>query len=90
MLVIPAGLEVATGLALVWSRPEGLGLSPVLLAGMVLAIIWVTTALVQVPLHRRLQDGYDRSVVAKLVKSNWLRTGLWTARGALVIAMLAP
>lgn len=88
LLVIPAGVEVATGLALVWSRPEGLDLSPVLLGGTVLAVIWMTTALVQVPLHRRLQERYDPSVVAKLVKSNWLRTGLWTVRGVLVTAML--
>ena len=88
LLAIPAGLEVATGLALVWFRPEGLDLAPVLVAGMVLAVIWITTALVQVPRHRRLQEGYDRIAVAQLVQSNWLRTGLWTARGVLVAAML--
>jgi hypothetical protein len=88
LLAIPAGLELATGLALVWTRPEGLGLIPVLIAGALLAIIWVTTAVIQVPLHNRLKAGYDRSVVLRLVSSNWLRTGLWTARGALVTTML--
>lgn len=89
LLVVPAGLEVITGLALVWSRPEGLGLTTVLIAGMLLAIIWITTALVQVPLHGRLAVAYDRSVLLRLVNSNRLRTGLWTARGVLVAAMLA-
>jgi hypothetical protein len=89
LLAIPAGLEVGTGLALVWTRPEGLGLTPVLMSGALLAIIWVTTAVVQVPLHKRLTAGYDRSVVLRLVKSNWLRTGVWTARGVLVTTMLA-
>ncbi len=89
LLAIPAGLEVATGLALVWMRPEGLNLTPVLIGGALLAITWVTTAVVHVPLHNRLEAGYDRSVVGRLVRRNWLRTGLWTARGALVTAMLA-
>jgi hypothetical protein len=89
LLAIPAGLEVATGLALVWMRPEGLSLTPVLIGGALLAITWVTTAVVQVPLHNRLQAGHDRSAVLRLVRSNWLRTGLWTARGALVTSMLA-
>ena len=31
----------------------------------------------------------SRSAVLRLVNSNWLRTGLWTARGALVTTMLA-
>lgn len=89
LLAVPAGLEVITGLALVWSRPEGLGLTTVLIAGMMLAIIWITTVLVQVPLHGRLAVAYDRSVLLRLLNSNWLRTGLWTVRGVLVAAMLA-
>lgn len=89
LLVIPAGLEVITGLALVWFRPEGLPLTVVLIAGSLLAIIWIATALVQVPLHRDLTKHYDRVVVAKLVRSNWLRTGVWTVRGGLVTFMLA-
>lgn len=89
LLLIPAGLEVITGLALVWARPEGLPPTMVLIAGSLLAVIWITTALVQVPLHGRLARHYDRVVVAKLVSSNWLRTGLWTVRGGLVAFMLA-
>ena len=59
-----------------------------LLAGFLLAAIWVTTALVQVPLHRRLSEGYDASSGRRLVTTNWLRTALWSGRGLLVAGMV--
>lgn len=44
-------------------------------------LVWLSTALIQVPLHRRLErDGLDLAVVQRLVRSNWIRTGAWTAR----------
>lgn len=89
LLAVPAGVEIATGAALVWTRPPGVGLVPVLIAGVFLVVIWTITAFVQVPLHRRLGDQPDHSVVSQLVRSNWLRTGLWTVRGMLVTGMLA-
>lgn len=88
LLAIPAGLEVLTGAVLVWTRPDGVGLWLVLVAGALLVATWTTTVLVQVPLHRRLSDQPDTSLVVKLVRGNWIRTGLWTARGVLVAVML--
>jgi hypothetical protein len=89
LLAIPAGLEISTGAVLVWIRPAGVGLWLVLVAGALLVAIWTTTAFVQVPLHRRLGDQPDGTVVQRLVRSNWLRTGLWTVRGMLVIVMVS-
>lgn len=45
---------------------------------------WATTGLVQVPLHDALGRGQDKQVVDRLVVTNWLRTGLWTAKGVLL------
>ncbi len=57
--------------------------------GMVLLIVvWVSTFLVQVPLHRRLSSGLDPSVVRRLVRTNWIRTIAWTARGSLALVWL--
>ena len=77
------GLELATAIGLFWSpdipRLElwlGLGL---------LGIIWLSTALVQVPRHSRLGRGYDAGVIGELVNSNWLRTAAWTLRAGLVL-----
>ena len=51
-----------------------------------LAVIWLSTAFVQVPYHRKLERGLDEPVVRALVRSNWIRTVAWTARGGLVLA----
>lgn len=77
--------ELATALLLVtrWadvgirSSAEALG------AGALVGLVWISTATVQVPLHRRIGVG-DRSALAPLVRSNWIRTVLWTVRGVWV------
>ena len=89
LLLIPAGVEVVTGAALVWARPPEVGLPVVLISGALLAVAWIVTAVVQVPLHSRLGRGYSEIAAARLVATNWLRTGLWTARGVAVAVMVA-
>lgn len=51
--------------------------------------IWLSTAFVQVPCHRRLEAGQDPAVIRRLVGTNWIRTGLWTARAVLVALAFA-
>ncbi len=52
-----------------------------------LAVVWVSTFAVQVPLHRRLAEGYDAARHRRLVLSNWVRTLAWTARAVLVLTI---
>lgn len=52
------------------------------------AAVWASTFLVQVPCHGRLSQGYDERTWRRLVRSNWLRTALWTARSALALQLL--
>ena len=73
-------LVVAPGGVPVWQARVGLGL---------VVFIWATTGLVQVPLHTRLTDGFDATAHRRLVRTNWLRTGAWTLRAALVLWMAA-
>jgi hypothetical protein len=89
VVTLPMCLELATAVWLVfmpsstlpaWSRWLGLGL---------VAIVWASTALLQVPAHGRLSEGFDTAVHARLVATNWLRTFAWTARGALVLWWVA-
>jgi hypothetical protein len=51
-----------------------------------------STAVFQVPLHRRLAAGWDPVAGRRLVQTNWLRTAAWTARAVLVtvVAVLVP
>ncbi len=54
-------------------------------AGVAMVVgIWLSTALLQVPLHHRLSSGFDQNAYQRLVTSNWIRTALWTARGVLL------
>jgi hypothetical protein len=87
LLAIPAGVEVVTAAALVWVRPDGVGLGLVLGSGALLAGIWIMTALVQAPLHSRLTARHAPDLIRRLILSNWWRTGSWTVRGVLVAAM---
>lgn len=89
-LVLPAmGVELLTALALVWMRPASVPAWMVWAGGALLAVIWLSTAFVQVPLHGTLSQGFDASAHTRLVLSNWLRTLAWTLRAGLVVWMLA-
>lgn len=88
LLAIPASVEVVTAAALVFNRPPEVALALVVLAGAVLAALWVTTALVQVPLHRTLAADPSDGAMRRLVATNWVRTIGWTLRGGFVAIMV--
>ncbi len=66
------------------------GVPPALWAtgGALLVAIWVSTGAFYAPLHGRLGEGFDADRHRLLVRTNWFRTGAWTARGAIAVAML--
>ena len=85
----PMLLEAGTALLFVFRRPEGVPPS-LAIAGLVLvAIVWLSTALLQVPRHTALGSGFDRSRWRGLVGTNWIRTAAWSARGLVVLWMAA-
>ena len=45
-----------------------------------LALIWLSTQKLSVPLHQKLASAYDAQAVDQLVATNWPRTVLWTLR----------
>jgi hypothetical protein len=58
------------------------------LAGLALTLIcFAATAVWSVPRHGQLSLGFDASVHAALVHSNWVRTLAWTAHTGTVIAL---
>ncbi len=48
-------------------------------------VLWVSTGVLQVPAHQRLSAGFDPAVHKRLVATNWLRSVIWTLRGALTL-----
>jgi len=82
-------VELVTAVMLFWYPIEGVNQSLVYVGIGLVVLIWISTALVQVPCHERLVKGFDASAYKWLVNSNWIRTVAWTARGGLVTWMLA-
>jgi hypothetical protein len=40
-------------------------------------------------MHRRLERGFDADAHRRLVLGNWVRTVAWTARGVILLLILA-
>ncbi len=84
-IVMPVMLiELAAAGWLAATRTDGLAITGLAL----LALVWLSTFLVQVPLHARLGAGHDAALMRRLVTTNWLRTIAWTARGVIALLML--
>jgi len=47
-------------------------------------LTWLSTAVMQAPIHTKLMRGYDEPLIRRLLLTNWIRTLAWTARGILV------
>jgi hypothetical protein len=69
-------------------RPATISTAAAGLGAGLVGVIWISTALIQVPLHDLLSRGYDPAAAARLVSTNWIRTIAWTARGVLVLVWL--
>jgi magnesium-transporting ATPase (P-type) len=82
-------IELGTALALVWKRPDAIPDWAPWLGLALVAVVWLSTALVQVPRHDLLSNGFDETAYRALVLTNWLRTIAWSARGVLLFWMLS-
>ena len=81
-------IELATAIALAWHPVEGVGKPLVYIGIALVALIWLSTAFIQVPCHEKLVRGFDPAAYRWLVDSNWIRTVAWTLRGGLTTWML--
>ena len=86
---LPMLVELATAAALVVRRPAAIPIWVAVLGLALVAVIWVATLRASVPMHERLARSFDAAAHRRLVGTNWIRTAAWTARGALVLWMLA-
>ncbi len=83
VVVIPAMLlELSMAVAILWHRGSGDWIAETGLG--LLAVIWLTTFLVIVPQHEKLQaNGFDAGVHVALCRWNWVRTVAWSARAVI-------
>lgn len=81
-------IELATAILLIWVIDERIDKTLVYMGLGLVLLVWLSTALIQVPCHEKLARGFDPVAYRWLVNSNWIRTIAWTARGWIVIVML--
>lgn len=82
-------VELAAALMIAVSPPAGIGRGVAMFGLLLVLLLWLSTALVQMPLHARLErDGHDPEVIEALVRTNWARTALWSVRALLSVWML--
>jgi hypothetical protein len=80
--------EVASASALLLYL-RGTAAETLTVAGLVLiAVIWISTAAWQVPLHGQLARDARPELVERLVRTNWVRTLAWTARSVIALALV--
>jgi hypothetical protein len=85
----PMALEGATAVLLVAAPPDGVPRALMAAGLALLAVVWASTAWLQVPRHREMLLGFDPAGHARLVRGNWVRTAAWSARAGIVLAALA-
>ena len=84
VVVPPMLLEMGLAVVWVWHERSLASIGGLALVG----AVWVVTAVFQVLAHRKLAEGWDEGTIRRLVRTNWLRTVLWTVRlGLLTLAV---
>ena len=81
--------EAVTAAALLAQPPLGLERGLLWIGATLLALVWLSTALLQVPEHRRLAAGWNAAAARRLVRGNWLRTLGWSVRAWLALELVA-
>jgi hypothetical protein len=74
-ILLPLQAASALPASLAWANLAGIGLT------------WLSTFLLQVPMHQRLAQRFDPSDHRRLVLTNWIRTVLWTVRFVTLVAV---
>lgn len=86
LVVVPLMLlELITaciGVFVFWDSPARVAM---LLNAALTVLAWAVTFTVHVPMHNRLAGGFSEETIRALVRTNWIRTAIWTAHLALMI-----
>ena len=89
IVLVPMVVEAATATWLALFPPAAVGRGAAIAGLSLVAIVVLSTALVQVPLHESLRSGdAPAETVKRLVRSTRIRTAAWTARAILAAWML--
>ncbi len=88
VVVPPMIIELVTGCTLLWKRPDFLPEVFLWSSLLLLAVVWLSTAILQAPKHNLLALGFNKKIHRSLVLTNWIRTAGWTCRSLLWVYVL--
>ena len=80
-------VEGVTALWIAAVPPTGVSRLAAFVGLVLLAVIHASTVFLQVPAHMALSEQFDATTARRLVRTNWIRTAGWSARGLLAAAM---
>ncbi len=78
-------LELLSGILLMFLGFEGIPSAVLIVNVALIGAVWCSTWFVQVPLHHKLEEGWDQQLHRRLVWTNWFRTHIYTIRGLIVL-----
>ncbi len=88
-IVLPSAIAFATAIVLLFLPPAGVSRVPLAMVVCLNIVIALSTAFVQGPAHRALeQQGYSPALVQRVIRTNWVRTVAWTISGILLISVM--
>ena len=89
IVLVPMSVEAASAAWLALFPPAAIGRGATLAGLGLVAVVILSTALVQVPLHEALRRGdAPPETIHRLVRTTRIRTAAWTARATLAAWML--
>lgn len=89
IVLVPMAVETATAAWLAAFPPPAVGRAPALVGLGLVAVVILSTALLQMPIHARLRDGDgSEETIDRLVRGTGIRTVAWSARAVLAAWML--
>ena len=73
-------IELGTAALLWWWSDPNLPQWWLLTNFILVVALWLSTFMIQVPLHNQLLKAHAEKAIQKLVHSNWIRTVIWTVK----------
>jgi hypothetical protein len=55
-----------------------------ILCATLVCVVWLSTFVLQVPIHNFLTSGKDEQRIRRLVATNWIRTGAWSLKALII------
>ena len=55
-----------------------------IIAFLLVTSVWLSTFLLQVPIHNRLKSGKDARLIRRLIDTNWIRTIGWSFKALML------